>query len=45
MREVVVAEGIEDGHTVSQLIDMGCDIGQGFFLGMPMSREQFVEIL
>ena len=39
--KTVVAEGIEDGHTVTQLIAMGCDVGQGFFLGMPMSREQF----
>ena len=30
--KTVVAEGIEDGHTVGLLIDLGCDIGQGFYL-------------
>ena len=39
--KTVVAEGIEDGHTVARLIEMGCDIGQGFFLGMPMSCKQY----
>ena len=37
----VVAKGIEDGAIVALLIDLGCDIGQGFFLGMPMSQHQF----
>lgn len=41
----VVAEGIEDGHTVEHLIDFECDIGQGFYLGMPMSITQFSELL
>ncbi len=39
--KVVVAEGIEDGSTVSFLIEAGCDTGQGFYLGKPMSRESF----
>ncbi len=43
--KIVVAEGIEDGHTVAHLIEAGCDLGQGFFLGMPMSREQFTTLL
>jgi EAL domain-containing protein (putative c-di-GMP-specific phosphodiesterase class I)/GGDEF domain-containing protein len=42
--KVVVAEGIEDGETVAYLIEIGCDIGQGFFLGMPMSRQQFTSL-
>lgn len=37
----VVAEGIEDGETLSLLTEMGCDIGQGYFIGCPMSLENF----
>jgi EAL domain-containing protein (putative c-di-GMP-specific phosphodiesterase class I)/GGDEF domain-containing protein len=43
--KTVVAEGIEDGNTVALLIELSCDIGQGFFLGMPMSREQFMTLI
>jgi diguanylate cyclase (GGDEF)-like protein len=31
----VVAEGIEDGGTLALLRELGCDVGQGFFIGMP----------
>jgi EAL domain-containing protein (putative c-di-GMP-specific phosphodiesterase class I) len=43
--KTVVAEGIEDGHTVGLLIDLGCDIGQGFYLGMPMSCDHFTQLI
>ncbi|MDH5484687.1 MAG: phosphodiesterase [Gammaproteobacteria bacterium] len=33
----VVAEGIENNDVLQQLIAMGCDIGQGFYLGRPMA--------
>lgn len=39
----VVAEGIEDEETLSLLTEMGCDIGQGFFIGRPMEIDHFVQ--
>ena len=36
-----VAEGVEDGPTLRRLLDMGCDVGQGFFLSRPQSPEAF----
>jgi EAL domain-containing protein (putative c-di-GMP-specific phosphodiesterase class I)/CHASE2 domain-containing sensor protein len=35
----VVAEGVEHGDTLDLLIEMGCDIAQGFAIGRPMSLE------
>ncbi|MFN2520533.1 MAG: EAL domain-containing protein [Candidatus Limnocylindria bacterium] len=32
----VVAEGIEDEQTLDRLVELGCDIGQGYALGRPM---------
>jgi EAL domain-containing protein (putative c-di-GMP-specific phosphodiesterase class I) len=32
-----VAEGIETAGQLTRLAAQGCDIGQGFFLGRPMS--------
>jgi diguanylate cyclase (GGDEF)-like protein len=32
----VVAEGIEDAVTWGMLLDMGCDVAQGYHLGRPM---------
>ena len=34
-----VAEGIEDGQQAEKLRSLGCDLGQGFFYGMPMSAD------
>lgn len=34
----ILAEGIEDGETLRMLTEMGCDIGQGFYIGYPMSQ-------
>jgi len=31
----VVAEGIEDAATLVMLSDLGCDLAQGYFIGMP----------
>lgn len=33
----VVAEGIEDADCLSALVEMGCDTGQGYHIGRPMS--------
>ena len=36
-----VAEGIEDLDTWKQLISLGCDSAQGYFLARPMPAERF----
>lgn len=38
---IVTAEGIEDGDTRHLLAEMGCDLGQGFHLGMPQPAAEF----
>jgi diguanylate cyclase (GGDEF)-like protein len=37
----VVAEGVESAAILSELRALGCDIGQGFYLGRPMSAAAF----
>lgn len=37
----VVAEGIEDEATLQALVQMGCDVGQGYFLGRPVDAAVF----
>ncbi len=39
--QAVVAEGIEDAATFSLLHDLGCDSGQGYYLGRPQSFAAF----
>jgi diguanylate cyclase (GGDEF)-like protein len=39
----VVAEGIESEAISSELRGLGCDIGQGYFLGRPMPTATFTE--
>lgn len=36
-----VAEGIEDAETLKILLDLGCDVGQGYYLGYPTGAENF----
>lgn len=36
----VVAEGIEDKQTYSRLIEMGCDMAQGYYLSRPLTAEE-----
>ncbi|MGH2441718.1 MAG: putative bifunctional diguanylate cyclase/phosphodiesterase [Chloroflexota bacterium] len=40
-----VAEGIEDGETSALLAAMGCEVGQGFYLGRPMTAAKISELL
>ena len=39
-----VAEGIEDANTMARLQEYGCNVGQGFYLGAPMSIEDLVKL-
>lgn len=37
----VVAEGVEGAEHAARLKELGCDIGQGFYLGKPQPIEEF----
>ena len=39
-----VAEGIEDAPTMAMLKELGCNLGQGFFLGAPTSVDVFASL-
>lgn len=39
----VVAEGIENQEQHELVADSGCDIGQGFYIGMPMPIEALIQ--
>jgi len=39
----VVAEGVEDRATLDALVEVGCDLAQGFYLARPMPASQFIE--
>ena len=41
----VVAEGIESEAALQMLARMGCDQGQGYFIGRPIPADQFVQWL
>ena len=37
----IVAEGIENTESMDFLVKLGCDIGQGYFVGRPMKFSDF----
>ena len=39
----VVAEGVESRDVLDVLIEMGCDVAQGFIIGRPMSLESLLK--
>ena len=41
----VVAEGVEDEHTMNELAELGCNVAQGFHLSRPLPPEEFAEWL
>jgi EAL domain-containing protein (putative c-di-GMP-specific phosphodiesterase class I)/FixJ family two-component response regulator len=40
-----VAEGVEDRQTLDFLVDIGCDLAQGYFIGRPMDDAAAVDWL
>ena len=40
----VVAEGIEDAFCLARLAEMGCDTGQGWHIGKPMSANEIASL-
>jgi diguanylate cyclase (GGDEF)-like protein len=38
----LVAEGVEDAATAAVLADLGCDVGQGYFVARPMPVAEFL---
>jgi EAL domain-containing protein (putative c-di-GMP-specific phosphodiesterase class I) len=40
-----VAEGVETSANWNLLVDLGCDIAQGYFISRPMSADDFLEWL
>jgi len=41
----VVAEGVSSGKQLELLRDMGCDLGQGFYLAKPREQEESLRLL
>ncbi|WP_421696330.1 putative bifunctional diguanylate cyclase/phosphodiesterase [Aestuariivirga sp.] len=41
----IVAEGIENQEQVDRLGDLGCDFGQGYFIGKPLTAKQVNDAL
>jgi EAL domain-containing protein (putative c-di-GMP-specific phosphodiesterase class I)/CHASE2 domain-containing sensor protein len=39
----VVAEGVENQNVLDALIDMGCDVAQGYVIGRPMSLDSLMK--
>lgn len=39
----VIAEGVEDRHTMSKLDDLGCDFAQGFYISRPLETASVLE--
>lgn len=39
----VVAEGVEDAHTLAMLRDMGCDYAQGYYYAPALERHKFFD--
>jgi diguanylate cyclase (GGDEF)-like protein len=39
----LVAEGIETQQQLAELVELGCDIGQGYFFSLPLAGNEVVE--
>lgn len=45
MKLRVVAEGVEDEDTLNRLLELGCDISQGYYFAKPMPAVEFIRLL
>ena len=41
----VIAEGVENGNQARQLQNLGCQLGQGYFISWPLEASQLEERL
>jgi EAL domain-containing protein (putative c-di-GMP-specific phosphodiesterase class I) len=41
----VLVEGIENEATHAVVLEMGCEVGQGWYFGKPMPAEQAVQLV
>jgi EAL domain-containing protein (putative c-di-GMP-specific phosphodiesterase class I) len=41
----VVAEGVEDYETWMQLVDLGCDMAQGYYVSRPVPAGQLAKVV
>jgi diguanylate cyclase (GGDEF)-like protein len=39
----IIAEGVEDAHTLERLDNLGCDLAQGHHLSQPMAPDDFAD--
>ena len=42
LNKLVVAEGVENLETLRCVRECGCDVAQGYFLGMPMPPDKVI---
>ena len=42
---LIVAEGVEEKQHLNKLIDLGCELGQGYYFYKPMPKEEFDKLL
>jgi len=40
-----IAEGVEDKETANMLVELGCEMGQGYFWSKPLPQQEFVALL
>ena len=37
-----VAEGIEDAHMLDRMLELGCDLAQGYYISRAVPHEDFI---
>jgi diguanylate cyclase (GGDEF)-like protein/PAS domain S-box-containing protein len=44
LKKVVIAEGVETAEQLARLRELGCELGQGFYLSRPLPGGEFVQL-